>query len=103
MLGLVREDRLSPVDKEEQDLAGELSRGGADGPQHGLKLTEPTPSIDFELFLEAPCLKAPWDLRVGALGLAVAPWVRHRSVAYLRSNISAICPKDTPRYLQMSR
>ena len=94
MLDLEREDRLGPVDEEEWGLARWLGGGGADGPQHGLKLVVPAPATGLELLLEGPSLEAPQDLRVGAFGLTIAPGVRHRSVADLRSKVSAVGFED---------
>ena len=70
---LVRED----LNEEEWGLIGGLSRSGADRPQHRLKLTEPALAARLKIILEAPRREAPQDLRNGALGLAVAPWVHH--------------------------
>ena len=94
VLDLMWEDGFGSVDKEEWGLAGGLSHGGADGPQHGLELIDPTPATSFKLLLEAHCLEAPQDLRVGALRLAVAPQVGYRGVAYLCSKVSAIGPEE---------
>ena len=77
MPDVMREDRLGPVDEEEWGFAGGLSRNGAGRPQHGLKLTEPTPATSLELLLEDPCLEAPQDLCIGTLGLAIAPGMSH--------------------------
>ena len=90
MLDLVREDCFSSVDEEEWSLARWLGGGGADGPQHGLELVVPAPAAGLELLLEGPGLEAPQDLRVGAFGLTIAPGVRYRSVADLRSKVSTI-------------
>ena len=54
----VRENSFSFVDEEERGLADRLGCGGADGPQHGLELIEPTPAASLELLLEGPCLEA---------------------------------------------
>ena len=51
----------------------------------------PAPAAGFELLLEGPGLEASQDLCVGAFGLAIAPGVRHRSVADLCSKVSTIC------------
>ena len=91
VLGLVREDRLGSIDEEERSLAGRLSRGGVDGPQHGLEIIEAAPAACLELLLEGPRLEAPQDLCVGALSLAIALRVCHQSITYLRSKVSAIC------------
>ena len=45
----------------------------------------------LELLLEGPGLEASQDLCVGVLGLAIAPGVCHRGIAYLRSKVSTIC------------
>ena len=50
----------------------------------------PAPAAGLELLLEGPSLEAPQDLRVGAFGLTIAPGVRHRSVADLRSKVSTV-------------
>ena len=50
----------------------------------------PAPAVGLKLLLEGPGLEASQDLRVGMFGLAVAPGVRHRSIAYLRSKVSTI-------------
>ena len=86
----MREDLFSSVDEEERSLARWLGSGGADGPQHGLELIVPAPAAGLQLLLEGPGLEAPQDLRVGAFGLAVALGVRHRSVADMRSKVSAV-------------
>ena len=91
MLDLVRKDCFSSVDEEEWSLARRLGGGGADGPQHGLELVVPAPAAGLELLLEGPGLEAPQDLCVGAFGLTIAPGVRHRSVADLRSKVSTVC------------
>ena len=83
MPDLVREDRFCSVDEEEWGLARRLGDGGADGPQHGLELVVPAPTAGLELLLEGPGLEASQDLRVYAFSLAIAPGVRHRSVADL--------------------
>ena len=64
--------------------------GAVGGPQHRLELAVPAPAAGLELLLEGPGLKASQDLCVGAFGLAIAPGVRHRSVADLRSKVSTI-------------
>ena len=91
MLDLMRENRFCSVHEEEWGLARWLGGGGADGPQHGLELVVPAPATGLELLLEGPGLEAPQDLRVGAFSLAIAPGVRHRSVADLRSKVSTVC------------
>ena len=73
MLDLMWENLFGSVDEEEWSLTGWLGDGGADGPQHELELVVPAPAADLELLLEGPSLEASQDLRVGALGLAVAP------------------------------
>ena len=88
---LVRYDRLSFVDEEEWGLARRLGGSGADGPQHRRELIVPTPFASFEILLEGPGLEAPQDLRVGALGLAIAPGMRYRGVANLRPKVSTLC------------
>ena len=50
----------------------------------------PAPAAGLELLLEGPGLEASQDLCVGAFGLAIAPGVRHQSVADLRSKVSTI-------------
>ena len=55
---------------------------------------EPAPAAGLELLLEGPGLEASQDLRVGAFSLAIAPGVRHRSVADLRSKVSTICLEE---------
>ena len=94
MPNLVWENRFCSVDEEEWGLARWLGGGGADGPQHGLELVVPAPAAGLLLLLEGPGLEAPQDLCVGAFGLSIAPGVRHRSVADLRSKVSTICPKE---------
>src|SRR3954471_19177598 len=91
MSDLVREDCFGSVDQEERGLPGWLGHGCADGPQHGLELIVPTSAAGLQLLLERPCLEAPQDLLVSSFGLAVAPRVCHRSVAYLRSKVSTVC------------
>ena len=91
MPNLMREDRLCSVDEEERGLASWLGGGSADGLQHGLELVVPAPAAGLQLLLEGSGLENPKDLHVCAVGLAVAPGVRHRSVAYLRSKVSTIC------------
>ena len=44
----------------------------------------------LQLLLEDPGLEAPQDLRVGAFGLDIAPGVRYRSIADLRSKVSTL-------------
>jgi len=51
----------------------------------------PAPATGLKLLLEGPGLETPQDLPIGRVGLAVAPGVRHRGVADLRSNVSIIC------------
>ncbi len=55
-----------------------------------MELVEPAPATGLELLLEGPGLEAPQDLCVGAFDLTIAPGVRHRSVANLRSKVSKI-------------
>ena len=50
----------------------------------------PALTAGLELLLEGPGLEASQDLRVGAFSLAIAPGVRHRSIADLRSKVSTI-------------
>ena len=50
----------------------------------------PAPAAVLQLLLEGPSFEAFQDLCVDALSLAVAPRVCHRSVAYLRSNVSTV-------------
>src|SRR3954469_25736184 len=88
---LVRKDCFGSIDQEERGLPGRLGRGCADGPQHGLELVVPTPAAGLQLLLECPGLEASQDLRVGSFGLPIASRVCHRSVAYLRPKVSAIC------------
>ena len=54
----------------------------------------PAPAAGLELLLEGPGLEASQDLRVGAFGLTIAPGVRHRSIANLRSKVSTICLEE---------
>ena len=54
----------------------------------------PAPAVGLELLLEGPGLEASQDLRVGAFGLTIAPGVRHRSLADLRSKVSTICLEE---------
>ena len=91
MPDLMREDRLSSVDEEEWGLARQLGGSGADGPHHRREFIVLSSSAGFELLLKGPGLEAPQDLRVGALGLAIAPGVRYRGVANLRSKVSTVC------------
>ena len=91
MLDLMRKDCFSSVDEEEWGLACWFGGGGADRPQHRLELVVPAPATGLELLLEGPGLEAPQDFRVGAFGLTIAPGVRHRSVADLRSKVSTVC------------
>ena len=90
MLDLMRENHFCSVDEEERGLACRLGGGGADGPQHGLELVVPAPAVGLELLLEGPGLEAPQHFHVGAFGLAIAPGVRHGSVADMRSKVSTI-------------
>ena len=50
----------------------------------------PAPAAGLELILEGPGLEASQDLRVGAFSLAIAPGVRHRSIADLCSKVSIV-------------
>ena len=100
MLDLVREGCFSSLDEEEQGLASRLGCGRADRPQHRLELVVPAPAAGLQLLLEGPGFEALQDLRVGALGLAVAPRVCHRSVAYLCSKVSTICFEEIASELQ---
>ena len=94
MLDLVRENCFCSIDEEERGLSCWLGGGGADGPQHRLELVVPAFAAGLKLLLEGPGLEAPQDLCVGAFGLIVAPGVRHRGVADLRSKVSTICLED---------
>ena len=55
-----------------------------------MELIVPAPAAGLQLLLEGPGLEAPQDLHVGAFGLTIAPGVRHRSVADLRSKVSTV-------------
>ena len=61
-----------------------------EGPQYELEIVVPAPATGLQLLLEGPGLEAPQDLRVGAFSLAIAPRVRYRSVADLRSKVSTV-------------
>ena len=51
----------------------------------------PASATCLQLVLEGPGFEAFQDLCVGVFILAVAPRMCHRSVAYLRSEVSIIC------------
>ena len=51
----------------------------------------PAPAACLKLLIEGPLFEASQDLRIGALGLAIASGVCYRSIANLRSKVSTIC------------
>ena len=60
----------------------------------------PAPAAGLQLLLEGPGLEAPQDLCVSTFGQTIAPGMRHRSVANLRSKVSAVGFEEVTSELQ---
>ena len=75
MLELSGEDGFHPVDEGERGRTSEFGWRGADGPEDGGELIDPSPAAGLEFLLEASGLEASEYFSVSPFCLPIASWV----------------------------